>query len=146
MQFAIGFLLVASVLAAPEDPHARRTHLKNRGILDSLLNTSSCVSLSSLLSRRSTRRYTETQDLFANSILQCLALSQVLPNRVSFPASLPYLQSLSSYWDQHEQQTFPACVVLPITAQEVSTAITLLSTAYIQGKRAGCTFAIRSGG
>ena len=108
MQFAIGFLLVASALAAPEDPHARRAHLKNRGILDALLNTSSCVSLSGFLSCRSTRRHAEIQDPLLTvfySVLPCRRFSPTESHSLQASRTCSRFQaigiSMSSKRSQH---------------------------------------------
>ncbi|KAL2865154.1 FAD-binding oxidoreductase [Aspergillus lucknowensis] len=72
----------------------------------------------------------------------CLALSSVLGPRVSFPNTTAYHSSLTSYFTQQNSNLHPRCIVFPETAQDVSTAITTLTST----SQPHCPFAIRSGG
>ncbi|KAI1464949.1 putative oxidoreductase [Daldinia caldariorum] len=80
----------------------------------------------------------------------CLALSALLGDKVVFPESQAYSSSLSSYHSQQESYLEPLCIVVPTTADDVSTAVSSLSsTAGSLGdneRQASCQFAIRSGG
>jgi FAD/FMN-containing dehydrogenase len=79
-----------------------------------------------------------------NSTIQCTALSALLPNEVSYPVSVTYTSSISSYfWGQ--EKLAPACIFTPKSASDVSIAIATLSQ--IHNANAGDSlFAIRSGG
>ncbi|KAI0965082.1 hypothetical protein F4678DRAFT_453811 [Xylaria arbuscula] len=82
----------------------------------------------------------------------CLALSSALWDKVSFPGQAPYTASLSSYFSLQEAAIHPACIVSAHTAQDVSTAVQILTTTTTfgdhthKGSSVGCQFAVRSGG
>ncbi|KAK8925543.1 Bifunctional solanapyrone synthase [Metarhizium anisopliae] len=87
--------------------------------------------------------------------LQCLALSKVLGNKVSFPGSAAYTASLGSYFSQQEAAVRPHCIVSPQSARDVSKAVIVLTTVatnnhdgddLIRPPTPGCQFALRSGG
>ncbi|KAF2875735.1 FAD binding domain protein [Massariosphaeria phaeospora] len=73
----------------------------------------------------------------------CLALSVALPGKVSFPSSPAYTASTSSYWSLQESTIQPSCILTPLSALEVATAVKTLS---ILSHVSGCPFAIRGGG
>jgi FAD/FMN-containing dehydrogenase len=71
-------------------------------------------------------------------------LSLLLKGKVYFPDSPAYMASLGSYFSLQETAVHPLCIVSPQTAQDVSAAVSVLTTAYQPSS--GCQFAIRSGG
>ncbi|KAL2005432.1 hypothetical protein VTN00DRAFT_2643 [Thermoascus crustaceus] len=79
----------------------------------------------------------------------CLALLSLLGSKVSFPGAQVYNSSLSSYFSQQESQLQPLCVFSPVTVEDVSVAVSALSSAAAAidaSKKSSCQFAIRSGG
>ncbi|KAI1805632.1 putative oxidoreductase [Daldinia bambusicola] len=79
----------------------------------------------------------------------CLALSALLGDKVVFPESQAYSSSLSSYHSQQESHLEPLCIVVPTTSDDVSTAVSSLSStaeAFGGNEQSSCQFAIRSGG
>ncbi|KAE8414666.1 hypothetical protein BDV36DRAFT_311694 [Aspergillus pseudocaelatus] len=71
----------------------------------------------------------------------CLALIGALGNKVSFPNTQLYNDSINTYFSQQNSNLHPLCIVSPTTAEDVSTAIkTITSTLETTN------FAIRSGG
>ncbi|KKK12760.1 hypothetical protein P175DRAFT_0542298 [Aspergillus ochraceoroseus IBT 24754] len=75
----------------------------------------------------------------------CVALkSTSLSDRVFYPTSDVYHQSIGSYWRADNQQLYPSCVVQPHSAQDVSLAVSTLVKANDNSPR--CQFAVRSGG
>ncbi|KAL4812885.1 hypothetical protein BDW67DRAFT_193202 [Aspergillus spinulosporus] len=70
----------------------------------------------------------------------CAALNASISNRVAFPGSTAYNESLSSYFGVNAQLP-PSCFVLPLSAQDVSVAVQTLTS-----QPDPCLFAIRSGG
>ncbi|KAF2864779.1 hypothetical protein BDV95DRAFT_632739 [Massariosphaeria phaeospora] len=75
----------------------------------------------------------------------CTALEYFLPDRVNFVTDLAYTSSQLSFWSAQEQSVKPTCIVVPISTQDVSTAVTILSVAH-QASIAGCKFAVRGAG
>ncbi|GAB1737424.1 hypothetical protein NU219Hw_g1569t1 [Hortaea werneckii] len=77
----------------------------------------------------------------------CSALSKVLENKVVFPDSSPYEESIASYWSAQEEAVSPSCVVLPESAEDIAVAVDTLghSRGHV-GNHDGCQFAVRSGG
>ncbi|KAI7490718.1 hypothetical protein KC351_g445 [Hortaea werneckii] len=77
----------------------------------------------------------------------CSALSKALGNKVVFPDSAPYEESIASYWSAQEEAVSPSCVVLPESTEDVAIAVATLghSRGHV-GNLVGCQFAIRSGG
>ncbi|KAF2757954.1 FAD-binding domain-containing protein [Pseudovirgaria hyperparasitica] len=76
-------------------------------------------------------------------------LSTALPESVFFGAHPSFHESISSYFGLAQQSVIPECIVKPLTAQEVSTAIKIIKRHYDESIRDGSphpTFAIRSGG
>lgn len=82
---------------------------------------------------------------------QCLALAALLGNKTSFPSSTQYVSSLDSYFTLQETEVHPLCIVSPQTAEDVSVAVSTLTSISsdpslsIDARRA-CRFATRSGG
>ncbi|KAI8962371.1 putative oxidoreductase [Daldinia sp. FL1419] len=79
----------------------------------------------------------------------CIALSDLLGDKVAFPGSQGYQSSISSYHSQQESRLEPLCIVVPTTTEDVSAAVrSLASTAESIGgyEQSSCQFAIRSGG
>jgi FAD/FMN-containing dehydrogenase len=64
-----------------------------------------------------------------------------LGNRVVYPSSDAYNDSIGSYWAENVQLK-PKCIVQPRSAQDVSLAVSTLTSA----SNGACQFAIRSGG
>ncbi|KAF2460944.1 putative oxidoreductase [Lineolata rhizophorae] len=74
----------------------------------------------------------------------CYALSLALPGTVTFPFSSNYTAFVESYLVAQQSEIFPACVVSPGSASEVSTAVSVLSA--INSFTRQVKFAIRGGG
>ncbi|KAL4861792.1 hypothetical protein BDV12DRAFT_59347 [Aspergillus spectabilis] len=69
----------------------------------------------------------------------CLRLSHSFPKRIIYPGSENYTtQATDAYWDKRAALS-PACIVVPNTADEVATAVDVISSCNAQ-------FAIRGGG
>jgi hypothetical protein len=77
--------------------------------------------------------------------LQCTALSYYLPNKVALVADARYGLSLLSYYSNQEQSVHPTCIVIPTSAQDVSTAVSILNVGF-QASVPGCNFAVRGAG
>jgi hypothetical protein len=80
---------------------------------------------------------------FSSNLIQCtvLTLSSV-SKRVTFPGQTAYEASVGSYFDG-KSRLAPNCIVQPESAEEVSAAVKVLTTASILKP---CQFAVRSGG
>ncbi|KAJ8133123.1 hypothetical protein O1611_g503 [Lasiodiplodia mahajangana] len=83
--------------------------------------------------------------------LCCAALLALFGEKVSLPGSVPYNDSLSSYWSSQAASVHPACVFSPRTADDVSTALRALTASEAlpfldTALRGPCQFAVRSGG
>ncbi|GKZ93671.1 CAZyme family AA7 [Aspergillus niger] len=80
----------------------------------------------------------------------CLTLDTILgQDKVSFPDTPAYEASQGSYFAQQNSALQPSCVVFPDSADEVSniiTSILAISSGVPDYEKAGCQFAIRSGG
>ncbi|GAT28017.1 oxidoreductase, FAD-binding [Aspergillus luchuensis] len=80
----------------------------------------------------------------------CLALATILgQDKVSFADIAAYEASQGSYFAQQNSELQPSCVVFPDSADDVSIAITTIlaiSSGVPDTQKAGCQFAIRSGG
>ncbi|GLB09914.1 hypothetical protein AtubIFM57258_005846 [Aspergillus tubingensis] len=80
----------------------------------------------------------------------CLGLATVLgQDKVSFPDTAAYEASQGSYFAQQNSELQPSCVVFPDSADDVSiviTSISAISSGVPDYQKAGCQFAIRSGG
>ncbi|KAI1363924.1 hypothetical protein F5Y08DRAFT_353982 [Xylaria arbuscula] len=79
----------------------------------------------------------------------CIALLSTLGAKVAFPDSIPYHDSLASYFSAQEMAVQPQCIVMPETVEDVSTAVkTLVSGTGAANASTSdvCQFAIRSGG
>ena len=63
---------------------------------------------------------------------------------MAFASGQAYNSSLTSYFSQQEEQTRPTCIVQPTSAQDVATAIKVLSRSGPSERP--CLFAIRGGG
>ncbi|KAL1605722.1 hypothetical protein SLS59_003526 [Nothophoma quercina] len=81
------------------------------------------------------------QSLFPSYCCNVLSLSPI-SKRVSYPEQNAYNASLASYFDGKSRLT-PNCIVQPTTAEEVSTAVKVLTAASLLKP---CQFAVRSGG
>lgn len=82
----------------------------------------------------------------ANSnCLQCATLNYFLPGKVVNTSQPTYQSSQSSFWSAQEQDLRPACIVIPTSTQDVSTAVVVLSAGF-QASIPDCKFAIRGGG
>ncbi|KAF9876841.1 hypothetical protein CkaCkLH20_05687 [Colletotrichum karsti] len=78
----------------------------------------------------------------------CNLLSTDLPDRVSFPESVTYDESISSYYSGQERDIQPGCIFRPKSAEEVSRFIKLVNaeSPKCSTHRHPLQFAIRSGG
>ncbi|CAO1597599.1 hypothetical protein XANCAGTX0491_001406 [Xanthoria calcicola] len=77
----------------------------------------------------------------------CAALSYVLGPKVGYPLSVSYVGTSASFWSQQEQTVTPNCVVQPLTTQDVSAAIFVLSVLSNQTRFSNeCKFAVKGGG
>ncbi|KAF2002388.1 putative oxidoreductase [Amniculicola lignicola CBS 123094] len=77
--------------------------------------------------------------------LCCASLSYFLPGKVNYVADLNYQSSQASFWSAQERSLSPTCIVIPTRAQDVATAVAILSAAK-QASIKGCQFAIRGAG
>ncbi|KAH6661823.1 FAD binding domain-containing protein [Halenospora varia] len=75
----------------------------------------------------------------------CAALQAQLSEKVLVRGTDNITAAIEPYWSAQAQEQRPACVVLPSTAAEVSTAVRILSSGFEKGL-GYCEFAIRSGG
>ncbi|RYP42552.1 hypothetical protein DL768_010324 [Monosporascus sp. mg162] len=87
--------------------------------------------------------------LSALAVVCCETLSSLLGDKVSFPGSPAYKESLASYFSIQAATVLPRCIVFPHTTEDVSIAVSSLTTASVdeptlEGR--GCQFAVRSGG
>ncbi|KPM42450.1 hypothetical protein AK830_g4102 [Neonectria ditissima] len=76
----------------------------------------------------------------ASTLKACKELSKALPGRVSLPLTINYYQEASEYWSTVLRDIKPACVVLPVSALEVATAVKVLN------KYPDVDFTAKSGG
>ena len=76
---------------------------------------------------------------------QCAILFAALKEKVSYPTSTTYAESLSSYWSKQEASLAPSCVVNPTNTNDVVIGVKTLALANKNGSRK-CFFAIRGGG
>lgn len=74
-----------------------------------------------------------------NNLLQCVQLATSLGAKVNYPNSTSYNATLASYWSLQEGTTYPNCIVVPTSTQDVSNAVSIIS-------RGGCDFAIKGQG
>ncbi|KAJ2988891.1 hypothetical protein NUW58_g3749 [Xylaria curta] len=72
------------------------------------------------------------------NLFRCSALAALLPSKISFPGSLGYNASLTSYYSAQAAAVHPACIVSPTSSADVSKAVKTLT-------RLDCDFAIRAG-
>ncbi|KAH7320084.1 hypothetical protein B0I35DRAFT_451019 [Stachybotrys elegans] len=70
----------------------------------------------------------------------CRDISLAIPGRVEMPISIRYLAEVNSYWSLALREIKPACVVFPNSAEDVATAVTILST------YPSVNFTVKSGG
>lgn len=70
----------------------------------------------------------------------CQDIANNLPGRVFYPKSSEYKSEIKHYWSKTLHELRPACVVLPTTAEEVSTIVKILN------KYPKVNFAVKSGG
>ncbi|KAI0547066.1 putative oxidoreductase [Xylaria curta] len=82
----------------------------------------------------------------ALGLVCCQAVLAILGNKVSFPGSLAYNQSLNSYFTLQAATAYPQCIVSPETANDVQAAVISLQNPHFNHEGRGCEFAIRSGG
>ncbi|KAH8597092.1 hypothetical protein B0O99DRAFT_650999 [Bisporella sp. PMI_857] len=108
-----------------------------------LQGSAGLVVLSFLVFATSIAQTTKITDI-TNST-DCSILSLVLPRKVAFPNDAKYTASLSSYYSAQGQLTKPACIVIPTSANDVSSAIKALAAFYATSPSCA-TFEIRSGG
>lgn len=60
--------------------------------------------------------------------------------KVSFPNSSTYLATEGAYWSLQEAELSPTCIVVPSTAEDVSTTVSTIAG------NEGCPFAIKGAG
>ncbi|KAI4186628.1 MAG: hypothetical protein L6R41_003362 [Letrouitia leprolyta] len=71
----------------------------------------------------------------------CYAIIRsVLPDKVFSLQDPEYIASRATYWSKQEQLISPSCIVTPATANDIATAIDVLSAA------GSCPFAVKSSG
>ncbi|MCJ1454568.1 hypothetical protein MMC28_004921 [Mycoblastus sanguinarius] len=70
----------------------------------------------------------------------CNQLAELLGPKVAFPNSSIFLATEESYWSLQEAELSPTCIVVPSTAEDVSTTISTIA-----GKEE-CPFAVKGGG
>jgi hypothetical protein len=72
----------------------------------------------------------------------------VIGSKVSYPQSIAYTDSLSTYWSQQEGELISSCIFKPTSTEDVSTAVAILGALSQLEEESGtaCPFAIRSGG
>ncbi|KAF2677867.1 FAD-binding domain-containing protein [Lentithecium fluviatile CBS 122367] len=78
-------------------------------------------------------------------MVHCTALNYYLPDKVATVADARYATSLLSYYSGQEQSVHPTCIVVPTSAQDVSTAVSILNVGF-QANVPGCKFAVRGAG
>ncbi|KAK2764445.1 hypothetical protein FQN54_009139 [Arachnomyces sp. PD_36] len=79
-----------------------------------------------------------------NNIYCCQALSgSDVANKVFYPGDATYNESISSYFSL-DAQLAPECIIQPTTADDVSTALSVLVSKI--NSEQSCHFAVRSGG
>jgi FAD binding domain len=70
---------------------------------------------------------------------KCLTLREKYRSQVSFFNEKSYRSELSLFWSLQQSQTFPACIFLPKSSQDVASAVLL-------SRKTNCPFAVKSGG
>lgn len=70
----------------------------------------------------------------------CGQLAQLLGPKVFFPNSSTYLATEAAYWSLQEAELSPTCIVVPSTAEDVSTTVSTIAG------NEGCPFAIKGAG
>ena len=73
---------------------------------------------------------------------KCTALSSTLHTKIVYPDNAAYRESVESYFAINAQLE-PTCIVQPLSAEDVSLAVSTLVKA---GMTEPCQFAVRSGG
>ena len=76
---------------------------------------------------------------FQLKFCQCQTLRENYQSQVSFFYEKSYRNELSSFWSLQQSRTFPACIFLPKSSQDVASAILL-------SRETNCPFAVKSGG
>ena len=61
------------------------------------------------------------------SIQACRKIANVVPDRVSYPHSMPYESEMSKYWSVAVRDVRPACIAHPTTPEEVSNIVKTLN-------------------
>lgn len=72
----------------------------------------------------------------------CKIIESHIPDRISYPKSTIYDESLSSYYSGQESELQPACIFSPTNATEVSVFVKLITSKCCGSSQ----FAVRSGG
>lgn len=75
----------------------------------------------------------------------CQLIDAELPNRISYPETPVYNESISSYYSGQERDIRPGCIFRPLDTTEVSSFVKLVTTE-IHGCSKLPKFAVRSGG
>ncbi|KAK2731858.1 FAD binding domain-containing protein [Colletotrichum kahawae] len=77
---------------------------------------------------------------------ECQLIESEMPNRVAYPETPTYNESISSYYSGQERDIRPGCIFQPENADEVSQFIKLITGKDTTCSHASPKFAIRSGG
>jgi FAD/FMN-containing dehydrogenase len=80
----------------------------------------------------------------STSSINCVALSLLLPGKVSFPTSPNYLASIQSYFWLQGEELKPACIATPTCTSDVALLVGELTISH--SVKSGPLFALRSGG
>lgn len=75
----------------------------------------------------------------------CELIKSKIPDRISYPQSSAYDESISSYYSGQEKDIQPGCIFSPRDTSEVSEFVSLV-TSHVDGCSELPKFAIRSGG
>ena len=76
----------------------------------------------------------------ASTTQACQDIDTALPDRLSWPIDLAYINETQRYWSTALRDLQPACVVLPTSTSEVATIVQILNN------YPDVDFAIKSGG
>ncbi|KAK5993524.1 putative FAD-linked oxidoreductase [Cladobotryum mycophilum] len=76
----------------------------------------------------------------ASTAIACKGISKVIPNRVWYPLSIPYISETNAYWSVALKEIKPACLVLPKSAEDVAAAVRVLN------QHPDVLYAVKSGG
>lgn len=84
-------------------------------------------------------------EISSNYTLQiCQQLASALPHKIFYPGNSAYVSMQEDFWSHQESSLSPKCIVVPSSAQDVSTAISILTKHGDESHRT--PFAIKGGG